>query len=374
VNGGLRSRLIGGFIAVTALTVLVSSVTAVIGALFIFATRPQQVSLLGARMLRWGPLSSMSNQALVWLVVVAGLALLALSVGSGLLVAQRVLRPVATLARAAEQVAGGDLTVRLQPSGSDELAQLVGTFNTMTANLGRSMAELQRLETQARRFASDVSHELRSPLASMTAVTEMLSDEASGMSPPAAQAAHLIVREISHLDRLVHDLIEISRFDAGTAMLDTDVLDLAAAVGACLELRGWAGAVSNDVPHGLQATVDRRRLDVILANLVGNALRYGAPPVEVSAARRAGGGIQLSVADRGPGLSADALPHIFERFYKAESARSRSDGSGLGLAIALENARLHDGDLVAQNRPDGGAVFTLVLPAASTVELHEAAP
>jgi two-component system sensor histidine kinase MtrB len=207
----------------------------------------------------------------------------------------------------------------------------------------------------------------------MTAVTEMLSDEAAGMSPPAAQAAHLIVREIGHLDRLVHDLIEISRFDAGTAMLDTDVLDLAAAVRASLELRGWSDAVTNDVPDGLQVTVDRRRLDVVLANLVGNALRYGAPPVEVSAARRADGGIQLSVADRGPGLSNEALPHIFERFYKAESARSRSDGSGLGLAIALENARLHDGDLLAQNRPDGGAVFTLLLPASSTVGLQQPA-
>jgi two-component system sensor histidine kinase MtrB len=372
VNGGLRSRLIGGFIAVTALTVLVSSVTAVIGALFIFATRPQQVSLLGARMLRWGPLSSMSDRDLLWLVVVAGLGLLALAVGSGWLVAQRLLRPVATLARAAEQVAAGDLTVRLQPSGSDELAQLVGTFNTMTANLGRSMAELQRLEARSRRFASDVSHELRSPLASMTAVTEMLSDEAAGMSAPAAQAAHLIVREIGHLDRLVHDLIEISRFDAGTALLDTDVLDLAAAVRACLELRGWSGAVASHVPAGLQVTVDRRRLDVILANLVGNALRYGAPPIEISAGRH-DDGIHLSVADRGPGLSAEALPHIFERFYKAESARSRSDGSGLGLAIALENARLHDGDLLAQNRPGGGAVFTLQLPAWSTFDPQETA-
>ena len=310
----------------------------------------------------------MSNQALVWLVVLAGLGLLVLSVGSGLLVAERMLRPVTTLAQAAEQVAGGDLSVRLQPSGSDELAQLVGTFNTMTANLGRSMAELQRLEAQARRFASDVSHELRSPLASMTAVTEMLSDEAAGMSPPAAQAAHLIVREIGHLDRLVNDLIEISRFDAGTAVLDTDVLDLAAAVRACLDLRGWTDAVTNAVPGGMQVTVDRRRLDVILANLVGNALRYGAPPVEVAAVVSPAGGVRLWVADRGPGLSAEALPHIFERFYKAESARSRSEGSGLGLAIALENARLHHGDLVAQNRPDGGAVFTLLLPASSTVQ------
>ncbi|MDT7781890.1 MAG: two-component system, OmpR family, sensor histidine kinase MtrB, partial [Pseudonocardiales bacterium] len=104
-----------------------------------------------------------------------------------------------------------------------------------------------------------------------------------------------------------------------------------------------------------------RRLDVIVANLVGNALRHGAPPVTVTLYVE-GSSLVIMVADSGPGLSAEVLPHVFARFYKADSARGRSEGSGLGLAIAWENARLHGGTLVAQNRPGGGALFTLRLP------------
>jgi two-component system sensor histidine kinase MtrB len=368
VSGGLRSRLIGGFIAVTALTVLISSVTAVIGALFVYTTHPIGSAEAGRHVLSTWPLSAMSDQDLIWVVVIAGLGLMVIAVGAGWLVAQRMLRPVRTLARAAEQVAAGDLAVRLRPSGSDELAQLVTTFNAMTSNLDRSMSELRRLEAQSRRFASDVSHELRSPLAAMTAVTEVLSDEAVDMSGPAGQASRLVVQEIANLDRLVNDLIEMSRFDAGTAVLDVDVVTVAAAVQACLALRGWTDAVEVDIPDGLQVTLDRRRFDVILANLVGNAIRYGEPPVRLTATglpdRRE---LLITVADHGPGIAADALPHIFERFYKAESARTRSGGSGLGLAIALENARLHGGELLAANRePEAGAVFTLVLPWSAT--------
>ena len=112
--------------------------------------------------------------------------------------------------------------------------------------------------------------------------------------------------------------------------------------------------------------LDRRRFDVILANLVGNALRHGAPPVTVQAsiqAGRAGGGeLVLEVRDHGPGLPAGAIGHVFDRFYKADSARARSEGSGLGLAIAQENARLHGGRIGAANDPGGGAVFTVRLP------------
>jgi two-component system sensor histidine kinase MtrB len=372
VNGGLRSRLIAGFIGVTALTVLISSVTAVIGALFVYTTHPIGSAEAGRYVLRTWPFSSMSDQDLVWVVAVAGLGLVVIAVGAGWLVAQRMLRPVQTLAQAAERVAEGDLTVRLRPSGNDELAQLVGTFNAMTSNLDRSMNELRRMEAHSRRFASDVSHELRSPLAAMTAVTEVLSDGARDMSGPAGQASRLVVQEIANLDRLVNDLIEMSRFDAGTAVLDVDVVDVASAVQSCLALRGWSGAVTAAIPTGLAATVDRRRFDVIVANLVGNAVRHGTPPVEITAGLDAGSGrLVLSVTDRGPGIAPEALPHIFERFYKEETARTRSGGSGLGLAIALENARLHGGDLLAANRVDGtGAVFTLVLPPVADLGNH----
>ncbi len=248
--------------------------------------------------------------------------------------------------------------------GRDELARLVTSFNEMAAALEDKVGELQRMEAQARQFASDVSHELRTPLTAMTAVTDVLGGH-EGLTGDAAAAGRLVRQEVLHLNRLVEDLIEISRFDAGTAQLVTDDTDVATAVSGCLRARGWTD-VTTGVPAGLTVRLDRRRFDVIIANLVGNALRHGSPPVEVTASIQPNGpgGTQLAVEvrDHGPGLPAAAIPHVFDRFYKADTARARSEGSGLGLAIAWENARLHGGHIEAGNHPGGGAVFTVGLP------------
>jgi two-component system sensor histidine kinase MtrB len=186
-----------------------------------------------------------------------------------------------------------------------------------------------------------------------------------GRRSDATAAARLVSQEIRHLNRLVSDLIEISRFDAGSAQLTAEDTGVAAAVQQCLRARNWTG-VCCMAPAGLTVRLDRRRFDVIVANLVGNALRHGAPPVTVRAgiqAALAGGSeLVLEVRDHGPGLPADAIEHVFDRFYKADSSRARSEGSGLGLAIAQENARLHDGRIDAANDPGGGAVFTVRLP------------
>jgi two-component system sensor histidine kinase MtrB len=362
---GLSSRLVVGYVWVTVATALITGGTAVIAMVVIIGARPERASNLARRTFDYFPVHSLSDTGLLWLLIIATIGLLAISVGAGLLAAKRVLQPVRTLAAAAERVAAGDLDVRLVPSGDDELASLATTFNGMTANLGRSVEELRRLEARARRFASDVSHELRTPLAAMTAVTDVLSAETAGMSPDAARAARLVVTETEHLRLLVNDLIEMSRFDAGTAALDVDVLDIATVVDACLAMRGWTETVHTSVPAGMAAALDRRRFDIALANIVGNAVRYGAAPVDVTAAARQDGArswLDVTVTDCGPGLPPDALPHVFERFYKADAARTRSDGSGLGLAIALENVRLHGGTLEAANRPQGGAAFTMRLP------------
>ena len=137
-------------------------------------------------------------------------------------------------------------------------------------------------------------------------------------------------------------------------------------MGDCLRARNCAG-VESDVPAGLSVLLDRRRFDVIVANLVGNAVRHGQAAVTVRAHIGPGGGgtreLTVQVRDHGPGLTPGAAAHVFERFYKAGTARARSEGSGLGLAIAWENARLHGGRLDAGNYPGGGAIFTLRLPA-----------
>src|SRR6201996_848114 len=303
------------------------------------------------------------HTALILFGVEAGF-LLAIIATAAFAASRRVLLPVRRLAHAAIRMSGGDLSVRIQPQGRDELAQLVTSFNQMASALEGKVGELELMEARARQFAGDVSHELRTPLTAMTAVTDILHDH-PGLTGDAATAARLVRQEVLHLNRLVEDLIEISRFDAGTAQLVIDETDVATAVGRCLRARGWP-TVDADVPAGLTARLDRRRFDVFLANLVGNALRHGGPPVtvRVSVQPDSWGGRQLAleVRDHGPGLAPTAIPHLFDRFYKADSARTRSEGSGLGLAIAWENVRLHGGYIHAGNHPDGGAAFTVSLP------------
>src|SRR6185437_6034599 len=309
------------------------------------------------------PLQPARHTALVFFGVEAGV-LLAVIIMAAIAASRPVLLPVRRLARAAQRMSGGDLSVRIQPRGRDELAQLVTSFNGMAAALEEKVRELQRMEARARQYAGDVSHELRTPLTAMTAVTDIL-HEHEGLTGDAAAAARLVRQEVLHLNRLVEDLIEISRFDAGTAQLVTGDTDVATVVSRCLHARNWTD-VSADVPGGLTLRLDRRRFDVILANLIGNALRHGALPVTVTAGLHRGvqGGTRLTVdvRDHGDGLPPTAIPHLFDRFYKADTARARSEGSGLGLAIAWENARLHGGHIEAGNHSDGGAVFTVSLP------------
>ncbi|MEU1244908.1 ATP-binding protein [Micromonospora parva] len=298
-----------------------------------------------------------------------GLSLL-LAVLLALLSARGVLRPVRDLGRAARRLGEGDLSTRLTVRGVDELADVARTFNDTAGTLERQVGELRRMESDARRFVADVSHELRTPLAAMTAVTDVLDEEAEHLPGDAGRAARLVSQETQNLTHLVNDLIEISRFDSGTARLALDDVDVGAAVTATLRIRGWTDRVRADLPPAVVARLDPRRLDVIVANLVGNAFRHGAEPVTVRVSADPDW-VTIEVADQGPGLDPEVLPHVFDRFYKADTARTRSEGSGLGLAISWENARLHRhgerrGALVAGNAPGGGAVFTLRLPRETT--------
>ncbi|MFI8204969.1 sensor histidine kinase [Streptomyces sp. NPDC085937] len=296
----------------------------------------------------------------------ATLVALCLAVVLALLAASGVLRPVRALRRATRRMAEGHLDVRLDVTGTDELADLSRSFNETAAELERTVAELRRLEARGRRFVADVSHELRTPLAAMSAVTDVLDVEAEGET---GEALRLIGEGTNRLSVLVNDLMEISRFDAGAAELNRDEIDLAESVRRTVASRWRQEEVELWLPGPgeLRARVDPRRLDVVTANLVGNALRHGEPPVRVRLGVRKGGPGEaewavLEVSDNGPGIAPEAMPHIFERFYKASTSRARSESSGLGLAITAENVRLHGGRIRAANRPGGGAVFTVELP------------
>ncbi|RJQ79331.1 sensor histidine kinase [Amycolatopsis panacis] len=287
---------------------------------------------------------------------------LPIAVALALVAASQVLRPVRALNTAARKLGRGQLDVRLPAKGSGELADLVTTFNSTAAELERTVGTLRTMEAEARRFVADVSHELRTPLAAMNAVTDVLDEDAEQLPEDTAVAARLVSAETRRLTRLVQDLVEISRFDARRAELRTEEADVALAVRASMAARGWADGdgIETELPEGIAATFDPRRLDLVVANLVGNALRHGAPPVIVRL-EADDTTVTLTVLDHGPGIPEAVLPHVFDRFTKADTARARSEGSGLGLAIARENARLHGGELEAANTGDG-ARFTLRLP------------
>jgi signal transduction histidine kinase len=294
-------------------------------------------------------------------VAVGGGAAVAVALLLALLAARSVLRPVRRLAVAAQGLGAGDLQRRVEVRGRDELARLARTFNASAEALAASVTELREMERSARRFVADVSHELRTPLTAMTAVTDALEEEATGS---AATAAGLVAEETRRLRTLIGHLLEISRFDAGAAALVLDDVDLPELVLQSLRLRDWLEEVETDLVPELRARVDPRRFDMILANLVGNALRHGEAPVTVRLRRSYvpdGPGIRLRVSDSGPGIPKEVRKHVFERFYKADAARTRSEGSGLGLAIARANAELHGGELTLLDT-DTGTTFELWLP------------
>nr|WBO79988.1 HAMP domain-containing histidine kinase [Streptomyces sp. SBE_14.2] len=328
----------------------------------------------GTRVIGGGPtgymLKSLEPEAkdlnsLAWsLGIATGLAL----IGSALLAqaaATTVLKPVHRLGVAARRLGEGKLDTRLRVSGTDELADLSRTFNNAAEALEKRVADMAARDEASRRFVADMSHELRTPLTAITAVTEVLEEEleaeTGSMDPMIEPAVRLVVSETRRLNDLVENLMEVTRFDAGTARLVLDDVDIADQITACIDARAWLDAVDLDAERGLHARLDPRRLDVVLANLIGNALKHGGSPVRVSV-REEGDEIVIAVRDHGPGIPEDVLPHVFDRFYKASASRPRSEGSGLGLSIALENAHIHGGEITAANSPEGGAVFTLRLP------------
>jgi two-component system sensor histidine kinase MtrB len=324
----------------------------------------------GAKMIGGGPTGYMFKSleaerkdlnSLAWsLGIATALAL----IGAALLAqaaASTVLRPVQRLGEAARRLGEGRLDTRLRVSGTDELAELSRTFNRTAERLEQRVDELSAREAASRRFVADMSHELRTPLTAITAVSEVLEDEADSFDPMIAPAVRLVVSETKRLNELVENLMEVTRFDAGTAKLVLDEVDVADMVTACMDTRAWLDAVELDAPRGIFVRLDPRRLDVILANLIGNALKHGGSPVRVKV-RQVGQELVVEVADNGPGIPVDVLPHVFDRFYKADASRARSEGSGLGLSIAMENAHIHGGGISAANAPGGGAVFTLRLP------------
>ncbi len=282
----------------------------------------------------------------------------------GALAARELLRPLRRARAAAHRLEVGLYQTRLPERGRDEFADLAHSFNRMADALEHSMQDLRRLEANHRRFVSDVAHELRTPLTALTTSADVLDAHSAGLDDHGRRAARLLVVESRRLAALVEDLMEISRLDAGVAAMEWEPVEVAAVVAGALDLRGWRHRVELHANGEAPTWGDRRRLDAIVGNLVGNALEHGSPPVRVDVSAT-GDEVSVAVTDVGPGIAAEHLSHLFERFYKADPARTRSGGSGLGLAIARENARLHGGEVSITGGAERGTTFTLSLPVRS---------
>jgi len=293
--------------------------------------------------------------------------------------ARQTVTPVTRAATVAERLAEGHLSERMPGArGTDEMASLARSFNEMAESLQDQIRRMEELSAMQRRFVSDVSHELRTPLTTIRMASEIIHESRGQMDEDAARSAELLLGQIDRFESLLADLLEISRFDAGAAVLDAERRDLRDLVMSVVEQAAPLAEtkdvqVSVRLPDGdAFADFDPRRIERILRNLVVNAIEHAEErPVEVTVAEddRA---VAVVVRDYGVGMTKQEVEHVFDRFWRADPARARTTGgSGLGLAIALEDAHLHAGRLDAWGRPGQGASFRLTLPRSAGVQVVE---
>ncbi len=302
-------------------------------------------------------------------MLTAGLLLLVLVAGLTWLVTRQVVTPIRLARRIAERLAAGQLQERLHVSGEDDLARLATSFNQMASNLQRQIRQLEELSRVQRRFVSDVSHELRTPLTTVRMAGDVLYDARTDFDAPTSRAAELLQTELDRFETLLVDLLEISRFDAGAAVLDVDdvnLVDVAHRVvdsTRALAEQRHTRVVVRAPQHPCLAEADVRRVERILRNLVTNAIDHAESGDIVIRVAGDTHSAAIAVRDHGVGLAPGEAAMVFNRFWRADPARARtSGGTGLGLSISLEDTHLHGGWLQAWGRPGEGAQFRLTLP------------
>lgn len=305
-------------------------------------------------------------QGALW---VMGAALVVIVGGIVWLVMRSVATPVAGVSRASARLAGGDLAARLDVVGENELATLALAFNRMADSLESQIRELAELSLVQQRFVSDVSHELRTPLTTIRLAAGVLYGDREEFDPVTARSAELLYDQVGRFEVLLADLLEISRYDAGSVELSLEeisVSDVTEQVAESLRQVAWehdtelrfTGAVGDDV-----IPLDPRRVRRILRNLVGNAIEHGEHrPIEITVAQNETA-VSVGVRDRGLGMRPEHASRVFDRFWRADPSRKRTlGGSGLGLAIALGDAKLHGGTIEVWSELGVGTHFVVTLP------------
>jgi signal transduction histidine kinase len=370
IRGGLRGKIFLAHLLVIAVGVVTLFVATIGIAPTLFdrlmttMMGPNELSM-GGMMLGMAETTAQAFRAamLQALLLSAGAAILA-AVAVSLFVSARIVTPLQRLLAASRRIASGHYAERVPATQTDELGALAAQFNTMAA-------ELEAAERRRVALIGDVAHELRTPLATIEGYTEGLLD---GVVEPGPETWALLHDEVGRLRRLVQDLQELSRAEARQLLLHRRPCPPAELVEQAVARIAQQFAekdisLSTAVPSGLPAVqADADRITQVLINLLGNALRYTLPggTVQISAEQR-DGAVEFHVADSGIGIAPEHLPHLFERFYRVDKARSRAlGGSGIGLTIAAALVKAHGGRIWAHSAGLGqGATFSFTLPAVS---------
>lgn len=311
------------------------------------------------------PLSALADQ-IRHIRVVVGVTILVTMVWAtlvSLILAQRLAGPIQEMQAATTRLAAGDLSQRVPVRTRDELGALAQSLNAMAA-------ELERLDAMRREFVADASHELRTPVANLAVATEALRASLPQPSGDAAALLDSIEHEVGRLRGLVETLLDLSAIESTRVRLHIVPADLREVVREVLrsfQPRAARQRIALELvepPHPVVARVDPDRMTQVLNNLLDNALKFTPPEGRVTVrVVEERDRVALTVEDTGPGIPPADLPHIFDRFFKADRSRSGRQGAGLGLAIARALVRAQGGRLAAENCPEAGARFTVILPA-----------
>ncbi|RWZ68781.1 HAMP domain-containing histidine kinase [Labedella populi] len=311
-------------------------------------------------------------------LLLAGLALLALIGAVAWAVVRIVVLPIRIAAETSERLAAGELEVRIDRRGEDEIATLARSFNEMAESLQSRIKELAELSLVQQRFVSDVSHELRTPLTTIRLAGDVLYDQRTDFPPSTARTAELLHTQVERFELLLADLLEISRYDAGSAELETEPTSIARlAEDSVEELGELARQHGSDLrfvaPGGYtEIDVDPRRIRRIVRNLVGNAIEHGEGRPIVVSVDSSETAVALGVRDYGLGMAEVDAERVFDRFWRADPSRRRTiGGTGLGLSIAMSDTKLHGGALEVWSRPGEGSLFRLTLPRTPGAALGE---
>lgn len=305
-------------------------------------------------------------QATLWFVAISLIVLIG---AISWIVLRSVTIPIGEAADTSAKLAAGELGVRLPVRGEDELATLGRSFNAMADSIESQIKELADLSLVQQRFVSDVSHELRTPLTTIRLAADMINDQRTEFDPATARAAELLNAQVQRFETLLTDLLEISRYDAGSVQLELEPTSLAHlaedVIGSMHQLAEQHGTDIRLVAPGGYSPVemDPRRVRRVVRNLLGNAIEHGEGRPIVITVDSDQQAVAIGVRDFGLGMKPEDVERVFDRFWRADPSRTRTiGGTGLGLSIALGDARLHGGELAVWSELGRGSNFVLTLP------------